>query len=157
VTHDEFQTHIQAIFRRSPLVPAVLETAAGERVIVDMPEQLELRPRGAVVRRRTDPTVYLIGYEEIVRVTPIDEVPGENGSLGYAEFYAAVRPLLWREPYQPFVIEFRDGSSLLIDRPGRLSLAGRFGVFMPPGHTPLVRFTYDQVARVTTPDLARAG
>lgn len=150
MTHDEFRTRIDDVFRRSPLVPAVLELAVGGRVVVDVPEQVETKPGMVNVSRRDAPTVYRIGYEEIVRITPLDELLGENGGMSYAEFYATVRPLLWQEPYQPFALEFRDGRKLVIDRPGRLALAGRFGVFLPPGAAPLVRFTYDQVTRVVT-------
>ncbi len=150
------QQQLAAVFRRSPLVPAVLDVRGGGRVIVDMPEQLETLPSVVMVRRRTDPVVYRIDYEEIERVSALDELPGDGG-LSYAEFYAVIRPLLWREPYQPFAIDLRDGTRLLIDRPGCLSLAGRFGVFLPPGPTPLARFTYDQVARVVPVDLVRAG
>ena len=157
MTYEEFKARTDTIFRRSPLVPAVLELVGGQRLTVDMPEQAEIRPDTVVIRRKTEPTAYRIGYEEIDRVTPLDELPAETGGLSYAEFYATVRPLLWRGPYQPFVIELRDGSRLLIDKPGRLSLAGRFGVFLPPGPVPLVRFTYDQVVRVSLADLAKAG
>lgn len=157
MTPQDFQQQINAVFRRSPLVPAVLDLARGGRVVVDMPEQLEVRQGEVTVRRRTDPIIHRIDYEDIARVFPLDELPGENGGLSYAEFYSTVRPLLRREPYLPFALEFRDGSRLTIDRPGRLSLAGRFGVFMPPGSTPLITFTYDQVVRITTADVARAG
>jgi len=156
MTEREFQQQTKAIFRRSPLVPVVLETTGG-RIVVDMPEQLEAQSGVVFVRRRTEPTAYRIGYEDIERVTALDELPGDPGGLSYADFSPAVRPLLRREPYQPFTLELKDGKRLLIDRPGRLSLAGRFGVFLPPGPTPLVRFTYDQVARVAPVDLTRAG
>jgi len=157
MTHEEFHRDIRNVFRRSPLVPAVIELTGGDRVVVDMPEQLEAGPAAITIRRRTDHLRPRIGYEEIGRVIPLDELPAERGSLSYAEFYATVRPLLWRQPFQPFSLEFRDGTKLVVDSPGRLALAGRFGVFLPPDPTPLVRFTYDQVARVTTSDMARAG
>ena len=91
------QQQLAAVFRRSPLVPAVLDVRGFGRVIVDMPEQLETLPRVVMVRRRTDPVVYRIDYEEIERVSALDELPGEGG-LSYAEFYAVIRLLLWREP-----------------------------------------------------------
>jgi hypothetical protein len=150
MTARDFQQQITALFRRSPLVPAVLETSGG-RVVVDMPEQLETSASVVTVRRRTDPVVHRIEYEAIDRVAALDELPGEGG-LSYAEFYAAVRPLLWKEPFQLFTLEVLDGTQLIIDRPGRLSLAGRFGTFLPPGPNPLVRFTYDQVAKVLPSD-----
>ena len=156
MTHDEFRQQADAVFRRSPLVPAVLFTSGG-RVVADMPEQLVPGTSAVVVRRKTDPVAHRIDYDEIARVAALDELPGENGGMSYTEFYAAVRPLLWHEPFQPFTLEFFDGTRLYIDRPGRLSLAGRFGVFLPPEAAPLVRFTYDQVVRVVATDLARAG
>jgi hypothetical protein len=156
MTTSDVRKQIDAVFCRSPLVPLVLFTSGG-RVVVDTPEQLEVWPNAINVRRRTDPVEYRIDYEEIERVAALDELPAENGGLSYAEFYATVRPLLWREPYQPFSLEFQDGTRLLIDRPGRLSLAGRFGVFMPKGPTPLVRFTYDQVAKVAPVDRTQAA
>ena len=157
MTYDDFQRSIRDIFRRSPLVPAVLDLQDGRRIIADMPEELEARASGVMISRRTDSTLLQINYAEIDRVTPLDELPTNNGGLSYADFYRAVRPLLWREPYQPFTLELRDGTKLLIDSPGRLSLAGRFGVFLPPAAAPIVRFTYDQVVRVSTSDMARAG
>ena len=152
----EFRDRARLLFRRSPLVPVVFVIRCGSRVIVDMPEQLEMMSGAVLVRRRTEPTPYRIDYEQIERLLPLDELPGDGGP-SYAEFYATVRPLLWAEPYQPFALELKDGTRLLIDRPGRLSLAGRFGTFAPLGPTPLVHFTYDQVAKASTSDLARAG
>ena len=157
MTHDEFRRQLRTVFVRSPLVPAVIEVNGGERLIADLPEQLELGPTAVVLRRRGDPTKYRIDYEQITRVIPIDELPGDRGGLSYAAFYATLRPLLWREPFEPFSLELNNGTRLLIDRPGRLSLAGRFGVFLPPDAAPFVRFTYDQVSRISTHDTARAG
>jgi hypothetical protein len=157
MNEQSFTKQINGIFRRSPLVPVVIDVTDGRRIVVDMPEQLEVGHNSVTIRKRTDPILHRVDYEDIKQVTPLDELPGENGGLSYGEFYGTVRPLLWREPFQPFVLEFRDGSRLVIDRPGRLSLGGRFGVFMPPGPVPLVRFTYDQVVRVSSADMARAG
>jgi hypothetical protein len=157
MTHEEFRTRVDAIFGRSPLVPAVLELIDGKQIIVDLPEQIEHQHGMLAIRRRTDPIVYRIGYDAISQVTPIDELPGETGGLSYANFYATVRPLLWHEPYQPFTLELRDGKKLVIERAGQLALAGRFGVYLPPNSAPFIRFTYDQVMRVTTSNLAQAG
>ncbi|MBA4063424.1 MAG: hypothetical protein C0501_06870 [Isosphaera sp.] len=151
MTYAEVRAQVEAALRRSPPVPAVLDLADGGRVVVDAPEQIDLRPDAAAVRRGNGPAVFLLDYDQVARVVPLDQLPGENGGLGYGDFYAAVRPLLWAEPYQPFALELRDGRTLPIDRPGRLALAGRFGVFVPPAAAPAIPFTYDQVARVIPP------
>ena len=65
MTHDEFRQHVRDIFRRSPLVPAVLDLTDGRRIIADMPEQLEIAPGAATLRRRTDNVVYRIDYDQI--------------------------------------------------------------------------------------------
>jgi hypothetical protein len=157
MTQQDFKSKIDSIFERSPLVPAVLELVSGVRVIVDMPEQLDIQLEVVIIRRRTDPAAQTIRYEDINCIAALDQLPAEGDSLSYSEFYGAIRPLLRQEPYRPFAIDFRDGSRLLIDSPGRLSLAGRFCVFLPPGPFQLIRFTYDQVARVTPLDLVQAG
>jgi hypothetical protein len=145
----EFRDRIRAIFRRSPLVPAVLETTGG-RVIADMPEQLEMGSALVTVRQSGGVPPVRINYEEIERVVALDELPADR--LSYADFYAAVRPLLRAEPYQPFLLELFDGTRLVICSPNRLALAGRFGVYLPPNSRPFVHFSYDQVARVDAPD-----
>ena len=152
MTSDDVQRQVNAGFRRSPLVPVVFGLADGTRVVVDTPEQLTCGTEAVTIRRKSENIIHRIDCEDIDRVRTLDELPGEPGGLSYAEFYETIRPLLWREPYEPFAIEMRDGSRLVIDRPGRLALAGRFGVFLPPGPVPFVRFTFDQVARFSTTD-----
>lgn len=150
MTETVFRRQTVAAFARSPIVPVVLELDSGDRVLVDVPEQLS-PGRAAVDVSRPGQSDLRIDYERVDRVVSLDQLPADAGGLSYADFYAAVRPLLWADPYRPFALELRDGTTLAIDRPGRLALAGRFGVFLPPEPAGYVRFTYDQVSRVLAP------
>ena len=93
----------------------------------------------------------------MARVAPLDEIPGEPGGMSYADFYATIRPLFWAEPFRPYVVELRNGDKLAVASPGRLTLAGRFGLFISDAPARIVRFSYDQVTRVYAADPVPVG
>lgn len=148
MTHDEFASAVRPLLDPARFVPIALDLSTGDRVFIDMPEQAEVRPGWVVITRRSRPTPERYGYDVIERVTPADRLPADPGGISYAEFDAAIRRLLTQDPFRPFVIELRDGRRIDLDQRGETVRAGRYVLIRPAESGPLVRVTYDQIARL---------
>jgi hypothetical protein len=154
MTASEVRHAIIPLLRREPFVPVVVQLQTGERVFIDMPEQLEWLGDAILVVRRGEPK-RKVEYDEIADVTPLDQVPAGPG-MEYNEFQTTMRQFLRRQPFEPFVIELTDGRRLLAASRGGASFAGRFGFAFPP-ESGYVRFTCDQVARIASINKVQVG
>lgn len=159
MTRREFDERIALLFRRSPIVPAVIVLKDGRRVVADSPRLLKHFPPGmvSVTHPNESPGITVVGVEMIDRVIPIDELPAESGVLSYTDFYASVRPHFWADPFRPYVLDLRSGESLEVGSPAQLTLAGRFGTYVSDTPPRIVRFTFDQVTRVRAADPINAA
>jgi hypothetical protein len=148
MTHDDFKQQYEA-YPWDPYQPLVVLLADGRRVYIDMPEQVRLNPDELVITRRTHPRPERYRYEEIVRLVPLLQLPAEPGGMSYAEFDPLIRRLLMAEPFQPFVIELKNGERIELKKRGGTVRAGRaIAVVGEPPHT-LTKIAFDDVARIT--------
>jgi hypothetical protein len=157
MTMDEFKKRMGELFRRYPRVPVVVDMTDGTRHVIDGPEQYNATGNTQIALMPTSKPHMLVKCENVTGVQPLDELPPEPGRMGYADFYATIRPLLWAEPFESFEIEFYHGERLRIESSGRLALAGRIGVYRSGDRRGLISFTYDQVSRIIRPEAAPVG
>jgi hypothetical protein len=148
MTHDEFKQQYEA-YQWDPYHPLVVLLADNRRVYIDMPEQVRSNPDELVITRRTHPRPERYRYEEIVRLVPLLQLPAEQGGMSYAEFDPLIRRLLMAEPFQPFVIELKNGKRIELKKRGGTVRAGRaIAVASEFPHT-LTKIAFDDVARIT--------
>jgi hypothetical protein len=148
MTHDEFRQQYEA-YPWDPYQPLAVILASGERVYIDMPEQVRLTPDELVITRRANPRKpERYRYAEIARLVPLLELPPDPGGMSYAEFDQLIRELLMAELFQPFVIELRNGERILIDHRGEIGRGGRHIILFDRIPRPSNHINYEQVARL---------
>ena len=147
MTADEIRKLTAKLFHRPPYAPVAYLLTNGKRVVVDKQNQVSYGIEDLTITRRGVPEPTTIRYADVERVAPLDELPGENGAMGYADFYAAVVPLLRREPFEPFTLEFVSGKQIVVESRKQFLMAGRSGVYIPK-NTAMIPLALDRVARV---------
>jgi hypothetical protein len=147
MTGYEIRKLTERLFQRPPYAPVAYVLTSGKRVVVDKQNEVNYGPEDLTITRRGVPEPTTVRYADIERVATLDELPGQNGALGYAEFYAAVVPLLRREPFEPFTLEFVSGKRLLVESRNQFLMAGRSGVYIPKDAA-MIPLDLDRVARV---------
>jgi hypothetical protein len=151
MTLNDFRDRIEPLLDRDPFVPVVLDLTSGERVYLDMANQLEVGPTAAVITRRSERRPRTIPLADIAAVAPLDQLPGDGGPT-YDEFQATLRRLYWADPRPPFVVELKSGERIAIPPESSLAFAGRFAHVDPKGGDTFVQFSQDQVARIVIED-----
>ena len=149
MTESEFRTWVTPKLRTCPFVPILIEGTKGRRITVDSPEQLELQPDGAVLNYPRAGRQVRVPYADVTGLRLYDELPAEPGALSYRDFYSALRPLYWAEPFHPFAIEFVDGDRLVIEDSHLLLLSGRTGIYLGKNRPAALRFAVNRVAGVS--------
>ncbi len=146
----EFRAAVAPLLKRYPFVPFRIEGTRGRTITVDGLDQLEIRPgESAVLHYPRAGRQVEVPYADITAVRPYDEMPAEDGALGYRDFYATLRPLYWAEPFKPFAIEFVDGDRLVIEDSHLLLLSGRTGVYLGKNRPAATRFAVNRVVAVS--------
>jgi hypothetical protein len=157
MTHDEFRQQYEA-YPWDPYQPLAVILSSGERVYIDMPEQVRLTPDELVITRRSSPRKpERYRYADIARLVPLLELPADPGGISYAEFDPLIRELLMAEPFQPFAIELKNGERIELHERGGTTRAGRFIALLPELPKALRSVNFDQVARLTRLTPAAAG
>ena len=124
----ELRTTLRELLNRRPWVPIRVEVADGRFTFIDTPLRVKWDGNGIVVSRFDAPTA-VIPAEGVVKLTRLDELPGENGGMSYREFREANRKYRWAEPFVPYEVELLDGTRLLVTYPGQLLVNARMGVY----------------------------
>lgn len=147
MTHDEFRQQYEA-YEWDPYSPLAVILMNGNRVYIDMPEQVARSGDELVIIRRKNPRKpERYKYADIARLVPLVELPADPGGVSYAEFDALMRKLILQEPFQPFVVELRSGEQVEVTR--RAPRGGRFmHVWNETG--PLRSIEFHTIARIVT-------
>jgi hypothetical protein len=161
MTHDEFRRQYEAWydeFDSQPYTPLAVVLTAGNRVYIDKPEQVTLAPEELVITRRQNPRKpERYRYGDIARLVPLVELPADPGGMSYAEFDQLIRELLMAEPFQPFVIELKNGERIELNERGGTTRAGRFIAIWTDAPSQHLRVNFDQVAGLRRKSLAPVG
>lgn len=150
MTAEEFRRQAEPLLNPDKFVPIAVDLSTGDRVFIDMPEQAELRGNQLLITRRGRRFPEKYGYDVIERVIPADRLPPDPGGISYAEFDTTIRQLLTAEPFRPFVIELRNGDRIELHERAGTVRAGRVVVIPFLASRPVLKITYDQIARITT-------
>jgi hypothetical protein len=156
MTYDEFRAQYRA-YDWEPYAPLALIPTSGERVYIDMPEQAALAAGDLIVTRRAKahrPERYR--YADLDRLVPLTDLPADPGGMSHAEFDPLIRELLMAEPFQPFVIELKNGQQIEVNERGGTTRAGRFIAIWTDTPRRLVRVHFDQIAVLRCKALAAA-
>ena len=154
MTHDEFRQQYEA-YPWDPYQPLAVILSTGQRVYIDMPEQVQLTADELVITRRTSPRKpERYRYADIARLVPLMELPADPGGMSYAEFDPLIRQLILQEPFRPYVVELRSGERIEVTRPA--PRAGRFMKVWEPSRL-LRSIEFHDIARIVVPaELASA-
>jgi hypothetical protein len=148
MTHDEFRQQYEA-YEWYPYSPLTVILATGNRVYVDMPEQVTLTGEELVITRRKNPKKpEHYRYADITRLVPLRELPADPGGISYAEFDALMPELILREPFRPFVVELRSGERVEVTHPA--PRGGRFMHVWSDVSGPLRSIEFHNIARIVT-------
>jgi hypothetical protein len=150
MTYEQFRRQYEA-YPWDSYHPLALILASGNRAYIDMPEQVTLTPAELVITRRAHPRQpERHRYADIVQLVPLLELPADPGGLSYAEFDPLIRRLLMADPFQPFVIELKNGMRIELDERGGTVRAGRAVSVQARSGNGRVKLTWDQITRITT-------
>jgi hypothetical protein len=152
MTHDEFRQQYEAwhdTFDQGPYSPLAVILMTGDRVYIDMPEQVTLAEDELVITRRKNPRKpERYRYSDIAQLIPLSELPADSGGVSYAEFDPLMRELLMADPFQPFVIELTNGERLEINKRSEIGRAGRHLTLFGEPPQSFTHYTFNQVARL---------
>lgn len=157
MTRDEFWRQYN-VYEWEPYQPLAVILTSGVRTYIDMPEQAMPGSGELVITRRNSPRKpERYPYADIDRLVPLMELPADPGGMKYADFDPLIRELLMADPFEPFVIELKNGERIELDERGGTTRAGRFIVLLGEPPRPFVHVEFDQVARLMRKELATAG
>jgi hypothetical protein len=158
MTSEEFRQQYKAYDWDTTYQPLAVVLNSGNRVYIDKPEQVSLPPEELVITRRTNPRKpERYRYADITRLVPMMELPADPGGMSYAEFDPLIRELLMADPFEPFVIELKNGEHIELNERGGTTRAGRFIAIWTDSPKQFLRVNFDQVARLSRKAVATAG
>jgi hypothetical protein len=148
MTCDEFRQQYEA-YEWDPYSPLAVILATGNRVYIDMPEQVTLTDDELVITRRKNPRKpERYRYADIARLVPLMELPADPGGMSYAEFDAIMRELIVQRPFSPFVVELRSGERIEVTKAA--PRGGRFMKVWSDVAGPLRSIEFHDIARIVT-------
>ena len=156
MTRKEFWQRYKT-YERNPSQPLAVLLTNGSRVYIDKPEQVTPDYEVVTITRWQNPNrPESYRYDDITRLVLMTELPADPDGMSYAEFNDRMSELLVADPFEPFVIELKNGERVELDERRGTTRAGRFiriwdGVGQPVG------INFDQVARLTRKALTPAG
>ncbi len=145
------------VYEREMYQPLAVMLTDGRRVYIDKPEQMTPDYETVTITRWQHPNrPESYRYDDIARLVPMTELPADPDGMSYAEFNDVMSEWLVADPFEPFVIELKNGERVELDERRGTTRAGRFiriwdGVGQPVG------INFDQVARLSRKALAPAG
>jgi hypothetical protein len=149
MTEQELRDQLRKLLARRPYVPVRVEGMNGNAVYIDNPYGIEFQNGTLTIHQKLDgPRKVPVSPSQIRQLTPLDELPGENGGMSYRDFIATVRPFLRAGSFRVFVVELLDGTALHVSRPGQLLLCSRVGSYEPEDRAGTVVFRVADVRRV---------
>lgn len=152
MTRDEFLKQCEAwhdTFDQGPYSPLAVILMTGNRVYIDMPEQVTRAEDELVIPRRKNPRKpERYRFADIAQLIPLSELPAGPGGVSYAEFDALMREFLMANPFQPFVIELTNGERLEINKRSEIGRGGRHLTLFGEPPQSFTHYTFDQVARL---------